>query len=141
MNNIERSILDLLNSIVKYSVRNVLAKTKIDLVEDVQRNLVAAQHAFVSAARGWCALARKQPATAAGPSSLLQSHNKTHNVRLCRSIRDLRELGLWSRDPYSTRLRLVLYESLDHTPRSRKSRIELQTHIIYYLKNMRGESK
>ena len=27
-------------------------------------DLVAAQHAFVSAARGWCALARKQPATA-----------------------------------------------------------------------------
>ena len=62
MNNIERSILDLLNSIVKYSVRNVLAKTQIDLVEDVQRDLVAAQHAFVSTARGWCALARKQPA-------------------------------------------------------------------------------
>ena len=68
MNNIERSILDLLNSIVLYSVRNVLAKTQIELVEDVQRNLVAAQHAFASAVRGLCALARKQPATAAGPS-------------------------------------------------------------------------
>ena len=62
MKNIERSILDILNSIVWYSVRNVLAKTQMDLVEDVQRDLVAAQHAFVSAARGWCALARKQPA-------------------------------------------------------------------------------
>ena len=51
-------------------VRNVLAKTQIDLVEDVQRNLVAAQHEFISAARRWCVLARKQPATSAGPSSL-----------------------------------------------------------------------
>jgi len=40
---------------------------------------------------------------------------------------------VWSRDPYSTRLRLVLYGSLDHTPRSHKSHIELQTHIIYYV--------
>ena len=50
-----------------------------------------------------------------------------------RAIRDLWELGLWARDPYSTQLRLVLYGSLDHTPRSHKSRIELQTHIIYYV--------
>ena len=53
-----------------------------------------------------------------------------------RSIRDLWELRLWSRDLYSTWLRLVLYGSLDHTPRSHKSHIELQTHIIYYINHL-----
>ena len=76
MNNIERSILDLLNSIVYYSVRNVLAKTQMDLVEDIQRDLVAVQHAYLFAARGWCALARKQPVTAAGPSSLARTKSQ-----------------------------------------------------------------
>ena len=47
------------------------------------------------------------------------------------SICDLRELGLWPGDPYNTRLHLVLYGSVNHTPRSHKWHSELQTHIIY----------
>ena len=51
----------------------VQCQNRIAFVEDDQRDLVAARHAFVSAARGLCALARKQPATAAraAPSSLV----------------------------------------------------------------------
>ena len=55
-------------------------------------------------------------------------------IKICnsvwRSIRDLWEQRVWSRD--SKRYSRVLYESRDHSPSSHRSRIELQTHIVFY---------